>query len=194
MKQFEICEYKDEQQRFKDFYLTMQNKSKTTRVLQALKHNKNIRNIWQAGLVCILAIDISQWRQLAISLKHSSILVLSALLWSTLVGVSGIQWIRKRYDQELTHTCDTMAKELGQIRANENCNAWIMTNDDQIVGTVAFKLEKNEGQIGYLTGLDSDVRLKLVQHAFNFGKSKGVKVISRLKQATFDSRWSDKPL
>jgi hypothetical protein len=191
MKQFEICEYKQDQQRFKEFYVDMQTKRRTSRVLHALRYNKGTKTIWQAGLVCILGIYISQWKQLPFSLKHSSFLVVGGLVWSSIVGIIGFQYVGHQYDEELLSTCETIADKLGQIKSGDKSNAWIMTNnDDHVVGTVAFKVEGDEGQIGYLTGLDSNIRLQLVQHALNFGKSKDIQVISKWKQATFESKWS----
>lgn len=185
-KDTEIREYEPtDQAPFQQFYMEMQSKKRTSRVLHALKQRSSARRTWQAGLVGILGIHFS---------RHSPALWLIAelLLWSAGVSVLWFKWIGQEYDAELQKTCQHMAAELARIRKSEKSNAWIMTDrQGSIVGTVALKYESGEGKIGYLTGADPQIRLLLLKNAFRFGRTINIDVVSKWKD---DMKWSESAL
>ncbi|KAL9551734.1 hypothetical protein PS6_004848 [Mucor atramentarius] len=167
-KDTEIREYEPtDQAQFKQFYVEMQSKKRTSRVLHALKQRSSARRTWQAGLVAEL------------------------LLWSAGVSVFWFKWIGQEYDAELEKTCQHMATELAKIRKSEKSNAWIMTKQGKIIGTVALKYESGEGKIGYLTGVDPQIRLLLLKNAFRFGRTINIDVVSKWKD---DMKWSESAL
>lgn len=189
-KDAEIREYDPKYQRqFKQFYLDMEYKKRTSRVLHALRQRSSAKLSWQAGLVGILGIHLSQYSFL--SAKHTMLLMVELLLWSAGIGVLWFKKIGQEYDDELNKTCQHMASELAAIRKSEKSNAWIMVKQGQIVGTVAFKHETGEGKIGYLTGIDPQIRLLLLKNAFRFGRTINIDIISKWKH---DMKWSESAL
>ncbi|CAO0803065.1 unnamed protein product [Mucor circinelloides] len=184
-KDTEIREYEPtDQAQFKQFYVEMQSKKRTSRVLHALKQRSSARRTWQAGLVGILGIHFSRY-------NHTLWLIAELLLWSAGVSVFWFKWIGQEYDAELERTCQHMATELAKIRKSEKSNAWIMTKQGKIIGTVALKYESGEGKIGYLTGVDPQIRLLLLKNAFRFGRTINIDVVSKWKD---DMKWSESAL
>lgn len=184
-KDTEIREYEPaDQAQFKQFYVEMQSKKRTSRVLHALKQRSSARRTWQAGLVGILGIHFSRY-------NHTLWLIAELLLWSAGVSVFWFKWIGQEYDAELEKTCQHMATELAKIRKSEKSNAWIMAKQGKIIGTVALKYESGEGKIGYLTGVDPHVRLLLLKNAFRFGRTINIDVVSKWKD---DMKWSESAL
>ncbi|KAI8097946.1 uncharacterized protein B0P05DRAFT_522688 [Gilbertella persicaria] len=192
MKDAKIREYTTaDHQRFKQFYLSMENKKKQGQVLHALRQRASAKRVWHAGLVGILGIHLSQFMQ-SISIKNTLFLVSELLLWSAGVGIVWYRWISQEYEARLANICEHMATELNGIQKNEKSCAWVMEKDDQIIGTVALKYEGGtEGKIGYLTGLDPQIRLKLVQNAIRFGRTNKIDVISKWQD---DLKWSESAL
>jgi hypothetical protein len=78
-----------------------------------------------------------------------------------------------------------MASELDLVIQQAKSCAWVMEGNGDMMGTVALKFEHdNEAKIGYLTGLDSRIRLLLVQKAIRFAKENQVEVISKWDNCT----------
>ncbi|KAI8372450.1 hypothetical protein BD560DRAFT_482817 [Blakeslea trispora] len=181
MKDAEIREYTStDQQRFKQFYMAMEAEKKHSRVIHALKQRKNARLVWHAGIIGILGIHLSKFMGLPISIRGVSITLLEMFLWSASVGLVWYRWIGQEYEHRLSSICEHMATELNEIQKNDKSCAWVMEKNDRIIGTVALKHEEGtEGKIGYLTGLDPQIRLKLVQNAIRFGRTNKIDVISK---------------
>ncbi|KAG2215933.1 hypothetical protein INT46_004189 [Mucor plumbeus] len=189
-KDTEIREYEPrDQAQFKRFYFDMENKKRTSRVLHALRQRSSAKRTWQAGLVGILGIHLSQYSLL--STKHTLLLITELLLWSAGVSILWFKLISQEYDTELDKTCQHMTNELATIRKSDKSNAWIMTKQGQIIGTVAFKYDSGEGKIGYLTGIDPQIRLLLLKNAFRFGRTINIDVVSKWKH---DMKWSESAL
>ncbi|KAI9483231.1 MAG: hypothetical protein EXX96DRAFT_599740 [Benjaminiella poitrasii] len=181
MKEATIREYtSNDQEIFKRFYINMETKKRTNQVLRALKQRTSAKQTWQAGMIGILSIHLTQILKLSITLKHATLIMAETLIWSAGVGIVWYKWICQEYNNELKRTSEHMAIELSNIQTNEKSNAWIMERDGEIVGTVALKYEKGEGKIGYLTGLDSQIRLMLVQNAFRFGRVNKIELNTQL--------------
>jgi hypothetical protein len=187
-----IREYQPEdQENFKRFYVSLENKKKRTRVLHALQKRTSAKRAWQAGIVGVLGIHLSQWAKSATVLKSTTMLILEILLWSAGIGFVWYRWISREYDTALVKACEHIATELGSMRKSEKSNAWVAEKDGQLVGTVALKYEdKGEGKVGFLTGLESQTRLMLVQNAIKFGRTNKIEVISKWQNET---KWSESP-
>ncbi|KAI7908197.1 uncharacterized protein BX663DRAFT_528691 [Cokeromyces recurvatus] len=191
MKDTIIREYTpNDQDKFKKFYIDIESKKRTNRVIRALKQRTVAKRTWQAGMVGILSIHLTQFLNLSITIKKTTLMIIEMLLWSAGIGVVWYKWICQEYNDELKRISERMATELSHIQNNGKSNAWMMERNGNIMGTVALKYEKGEGKIGYLTGLNSQIRLKLVQHAFRFGRVNKIEVISKWKD---DLKWSENP-
>ncbi|KAI8373923.1 hypothetical protein EDC96DRAFT_562657 [Choanephora cucurbitarum] len=190
MKDAEIREYTStDRHRFKQFYLTMETEKKQSRIIHALRQRKSAKRVWHAGIVGILGIHLSNFMQSSISIKSTSLMLLEMILWSAGVGLVWYRWISQEYEQRLASICERMATELSGIQTNDKSCAWVMEKDNQIIGTVALKYEGGkEGKIGYLTGLNPQIRLKLVQNAIRFGRTNKIDVISKWQN---DLKWSE---
>jgi hypothetical protein len=189
MQKATLREYQPEDQdNFKQFYISLENKKKTSRVLHAIQQRSSAKRTWQAGIVGILGIHISQWS--ATLLKSTTLVILEILLWSAGVGLVWYRWISQQYDKAIVEACEHIVNELGSMKKNEKSNAWVAEKDGQLVGTVALKYEQGEGKVGCLTGLDSQTRLMLVQNAIRFGRTNKIEVISKWQNET---KWSESP-
>lgn len=197
-----VAEYnvKDEE-KLKEFYLLNENKKRTSRILHALKKNQSAKRVWQAGIIGLLGMHVTQWMKFQFTWKNTSLFLLELLLWSTGISIVWFRKLRQDYSEELIQSSERVTKEFESIlkardnKSSSNNNAWVMKKEDDntIVGTVAFKFdqETKEGKIGYLTGVDKQVRLELLQHAFQFGKEHHIKVISKWRHDTLDLKWSE---
>lgn len=196
-KHFEIREYTSEdQQKFLKLYLLFGEKKKRSRVLHELRKNNAAKRTWQAGLVGIIGIHLSYLFNSANAVKYSYVfsalptILVEMLLFTTGVGFAWYKWSCWDYDKKLLQSSKRMALELQNVHKNDKSNAWVMVDgSDNIVGTVALKYENNEGKIGYLTGEDKEQRVDLVKHAFRFGQTNKIEVISKLRHE--DSKWSE---
>lgn len=183
MNQSTIREYtSNDQIRVKQFYMSMENKRKKSRVLQALAERKSVRQSWQVGIVSMVGIHLT--------LKQVtwSIAILELIVWTTSIGIFWYKWISQEYDSQLKKKSEDMIEILSNLNKEEKSNAWIMESEDgKMVGAVLLKYEdKREGKIGYLTGLSSEIRNRLVRNAIGFAKSNKIEVISK-----WSSTWSD---
>ncbi|KAI8882349.1 hypothetical protein K501DRAFT_285929 [Backusella circina FSU 941] len=163
-----------DQQKFKDFYISINKKDEQKRVIQALQQHKIAKRSWQAGLVGILGVFASQ--------EHHNIglLITELAVWSFGVGFVWYKWLKREYEHNLQETCHAMASELNQVIQQTKSCAWVMEGNGDIMGTVALKFDHDkEGRIGYLTGLNSRIRLLLVQKAIRFAKENQIEVISK---------------
>lgn len=192
MQNVTIREYQfEDQENFKQFYVSLENKKKTTRVLHALQKRTSAKRAWQAGIVGILGIHLAQWTKPANIVKSTTMLFLKIFLWTAGVGLIWYYWISPEYDTTLVKACEHIVTELGSMRKNEKSNAWVAEKDGQLVGTIALKYEgKGEGKVGFITSLDSQTQLMLVQNAIKFGRTNNIEVISKWQNET---KWSESP-
>lgn len=190
-KGFEIREYtSQDQQSFKKFYSTIENKKKQSQVLHALVQSQRAKRTWQAGIVGVIGIHMSQWIHGQLSFSSIPTIFLELILWSTGLGFVWYKLLCREYENKVRQAIERIPNELASIQKNEKSNAWVMVNNEnEIVGTVALKFENGEGKIGYLTGQESQTRLQLVQNAFRFGRTNKIQVIS--KWGHEDSKWSE---
>ncbi|RCH92175.1 hypothetical protein CU097_013368, partial [Rhizopus azygosporus] len=76
------------------------------------------------------------------------------------------------------------ADEMVDVLKSKESHCWIMENGKDIVGTVILKCDQREGKIGYLTGVNSEIRRSLVKNAIQFAKSNKIEVISKWDEST----------
>lgn len=194
-RNFVIREYTNEDQHnFLTLYLLFGERKKQSRVLHELRQNKSAKRTWQAGLVGIIGIHLSYYFN-SIGVVNSFMLstiptiFVELLLWTTGVGFAWYKWICREYDSKLLESSKQMALELGNVGKNDKSNAWVLVENNEILGTVALRYENNEGKIGYLTGEGTEERMELVKHAIRFGQTNKIEVISKLSHE--GSKWSE---
>jgi hypothetical protein len=196
-KNFQIREYTSEDQhQFLTLYLLFGEKKKRSRVMHELRQSKSAKRTWQAGIVGIIGIHLSYYFNSTELLGHSAFALTSIptvfielLLWTAGVGFAWYKWICREYDAKLLESSKHMALELGNVHKHEKSNAWVLTDGNGILGTVALRYENNEGKIGYLTGEGKEERVELVKHAIRFGQTNKIEVISKLSHE--GSKWSE---
>jgi hypothetical protein len=177
----DIREYQSkDKEALKSYYIGMCKKKQTSRVFHALKRRKPAQLTWKAGLVGFVGVFLMQ--------HHFWLLILELILWSMAVGYLWYRWITIEYVQYTEKACRAMVMQFNDMEANnEKSCAWIMEEQGVIVGTVALKYHQGEGQVGYLTGVDSRSRLMLVQKAIQFGRTNNIQVISKCGN---DTKWT----
>ncbi|KAI8091686.1 hypothetical protein BDF21DRAFT_332150 [Thamnidium elegans] len=178
----QIREYtSQDQQRFKQFYITTENEKKHARVLNGLYQSQGTKRTWQAGIVGIFGIHITQWLKTP-SLPLPLILI-ELMLWTAGVGFFWYNWLSRDYKKHVQQSVERISTGLLAIAKTEKSNSWVMENNKgELIGTVALKYENGEGKIGYLTAERKQDCKELVQNAFKFGRANKIRVISKWQE------------
>ncbi|GAA5799495.1 hypothetical protein HPULCUR_004911 [Helicostylum pulchrum] len=185
----QIREYtSQDQQRFKQFYIATENKKKHARVLKDLYQSQGTKRTWQAGIVGIFGIHITQWfktRYLPLPL-----ILIELMLWTAGVGFFWYSWLSRDYKRHVQQSVERISTGLLAITKIEKSNSWVMENSKgELIGTIALKYENDEGKIECLTAKRKQDYRELVQNAFKFGRANKIQVISKWQGQ--DSKWSE---
>ncbi|KAG0184981.1 hypothetical protein DFQ28_010154, partial [Apophysomyces sp. BC1034] len=155
-------------------HLEQAKKNETKYLVQALFQRSSARRTWQAGLVGLVGIQVSQ----VVRTGQSSVMmmILEMALWSAGVGLAWSVWIRDEYWRQTKQQSKQITEDLKVIKNSAKSNAWVMVHSsDEIVGAVGLKCEDGEGKIQSLTGAGSKIELALVQNAIQFARQQGIK-------------------
>ncbi|PHZ15599.1 uncharacterized protein RHIMIDRAFT_234940 [Rhizopus microsporus ATCC 52813] len=159
--------------RAKEFYINMENEKRQERIIRYLKKKRAVRQSWQLGIMGLVGLQLmrrTSWSTMFIEMT----------IWTTSIGLIWYLHIRDEYRKEIKKQADEMVDAL----KSKESHCWIMENGKDIVGTVILKCDQREGKIGYLTGVNSEIRRSLVKNAIQFAKSNKIEVISKWDEST----------
>ncbi|KAF7720843.1 hypothetical protein EC973_005911 [Apophysomyces ossiformis] len=159
-------------------HLEQAKKNESKYLLQTLCQRSSARRTWQAGLVGLAGVQVSQ----VVRTGQSSVMlmILEMALWSAGVGLAWSFWIRNEYWRKAQQQSKQMTNDWMGIKKKSKSNVWVMVrNSSEVVGAVALRCEDGEGKIQSLTGAESKIELALVQNAIQFARQQGIKVITK---------------
>lgn len=159
--------------RAKEFYINMENEKRQERIIRYLKKKRAVRQSWQWGIMGLVGLQLmrrTSWSTMFIEMT----------IWTTSIGLIWYLHIHDEYKKEIKKQADEMV----DVLKSKESHCWIMENGKDIVGTVILKCDQREGKIGYLTGVNSEIRRSLVKNAIQFAKSNKIEVISKWDEST----------